>query len=124
MTNTIITGSETGVRVGGIVDHVTSTVELTATLWDNATDTHTVNTGGRIINRRDIQGDPAFVGSGDYHLTAASPARNRGWPSPVQWDIDGEPRDPLPDLGADEYFDPGRIRQIYLPLVTKCTTSR
>jgi hypothetical protein len=123
MTNTIIVGPATGVRVAG-VDFDPSTVQLTATLWDNATDTHTVNTGGRIITRRDIQGDPAFVDNGDYHLTAASPARNRGWPSPVQWDIDGEPRDPLPDLGADEYFDPGSIRQVHLPLITKFTTSR
>jgi hypothetical protein len=123
MTNTIIAGSTTGVRVRGISDHVTSTVQLTATLWDNVTDTHIVDDGGLIITTRDLHGDPAFVGSGDYHLTAASPARNRGWPSDVQQDIDGEPRDPLPDLGADEYFDPGSIRQIYLPLVVRTNTS-
>ena len=61
----------------------------------------------------------AFAGSGDYHLTAVSPARNRGWPSDVRQDIDGEPRDPLPDLGADEFFDPDSIRQVYLPLVMR-----
>jgi hypothetical protein len=92
---------------------------LTATLWDNATDTHAVNTGGRIVRTRDLHGDPAFVGSGDYRLTAASPARNWGWPTDVERDIDGERRDPLPDLGADEYFDPGSIRQVYLPLVLR-----
>ena len=123
MTNTIIVGPATGVRVMGN-DFDPSTVQLTATLWDNATDTHTIDTGGLITTTRDLHGDPAFVGGGDYHLTAASPARNRGCPSPVQRDIDGEPRDPLPDLGADEYFDPGSIRQVYLPLITKFRTSR
>ena len=117
MTNTIIAGSATGVRVRGIAGFVTSTVRGTATLWDNVTDTHTVNAGGRIITTRDLHGDPAFVGSGDYHLTAESPARNRGWHSPVRDDLDGESRDPMPDLGADEYFDPGSIRQVYLPVV-------
>jgi hypothetical protein len=119
MTNTIIAGPATGVWVMGIVDYVTSTVQLTATLWDNATDTHAVNAGGRIVRTRDLHGDPAFVGSGDYHLTSTSPARNRGWPTDVERDIDGERRDPLPDLGADEYFDPGSIRQVYLPLVLR-----
>jgi len=123
MTNTIIAGPTTGVRVMG-VDFDPSTVQLTATLWDNVTDTHTIDAGGRIITSRDLHGDPAFVGNDDYHLTAASPARNRGRSSPVEWDIDGEPRDPLPDLGADEYFDPGSIRQVYLPLITKFRTSR
>ena len=124
MVNTIIAGSATGVRVRGIVDNVTSTVELTATLWDNVTDTHTIDAGGHIITSRDLHGDPAFVGGGDYHLTAEAPSRNRGLPTDVQQDIDGEPRDPLPDLGADEYFDPGSIRQVYLPLITKFRTSR
>jgi hypothetical protein len=118
MTNTIIAGPATGVRVMGN-DFDPSTVQLTATLWDNATDTHTVDAGGRILTTRDLYGDPAFVGNRDYHLTAESPARNRGWPSWVQDDLDGEPRDPLPDLGADEYFDPGSIRQVYLPLIVK-----
>lgn len=41
----------------------------------------------------------------------------------VDFDIDGEPRDLLPDLGADEYFDPGSIRQVYLPLIARISTS-
>ena len=123
MTNTIIMGPARGVRVMGN-DFDPSTVQLIATLWDNVTDTHIVDAGGLITTSRDLHGDPIFVGGGDYHLTAASPARNRGWPSPVLRDIDGEPRDPLPDLGADEYFDPGSIRQVYLPLITKFRTSR
>jgi hypothetical protein len=36
---------------------------------------------------------------------------------------ESELRDPLSDLGADEYFDPGSIRQVYLPLVVRNSTS-
>jgi hypothetical protein len=118
MTNTIIAGPATGVRVTG-VEFDPSIVQLTATLWDNVTDTHTVDAGGLVTRTRDRQGDPAFVGSGGYHLTAGSPARNQGWPTDVRYDIDGEPRDPLPDLGADEVFDPGSIRQVYVPLILR-----
>ena len=117
LTNTILAGHGTGIQVSGN-SFDPSTVRLTATLWHNLTDTQ-VMTGGQIVHDGDVAGDPAFVGHGDYHLTAASPARNRGRPSPVRWDIDGEPRDPLPDLGADEYFDPDSIRSVYLPLVTR-----
>ena len=117
MTNTIIAGSAVGVRVMGSTFDP-STVQLVATLWDNVTDTYIVE-GGQISSSRDFHAEPAFVGNGDYHLTAASPARNRGWPSDVRQDIDGEPRDPLPDLGADEFFDPDSIRQVYLPLVMR-----
>jgi len=117
MTNTIIAGSAVGVRVVGNVPDP-SIVQLVATLWDNVTDTYIVE-GGQISSSRDFHAEPAFVGNGDYHLTIASPARNRGWPSDVRQDIDGEPRDPLPDLGADEFFDPDSIRQVYLPLVMR-----
>jgi hypothetical protein len=118
MTNTIIAGHDLGVQVGGN-DFDPSTVDLVATLWDNLTDTQAVDAGGQVTTVGDVMGDPAFVAGGDYHLTAGSPARNRGWSTEVRWDIDSEPRDPLPDLGADEYFDPGSIRQVYLPLAIR-----
>ncbi len=117
ITNSIIAGNGIGVSVSGVA-HDPSTVQLTATLWHNLTETEIVE-GGLVTHTWDFDGDPAFVGDGDYHLTAASPARNRGWASGVRQDIDGEPRDPLPDLGADEYFDPESIRQVYLPLVMR-----
>ena len=114
LTNTVVSGEGVGVRVewGG-------TARLVATLWDVPTPTETVEEGGRLTHVRDFTGDPGFAGGGDYHLTAGSPARNRGVPSPVRRDIDGEPRDALPDLGADEYPDPGSIRQVYLPLIQR-----
>ncbi len=117
LTNTIISGHDTGVQVSGNLFDVSS-VRLAATLWHNLTDTQVLE-GGRVESTQDLTGDPAFVGSGDYHLTAASPARNRGRSCGVRLDIDGEPRDPLPDLGADEYFDPDSIRSVYLPLVMR-----
>jgi hypothetical protein len=118
MTNSIIAGPGTGLRVTGN-DFDPSTAQLTATLWNNVTDTYTPDAGGQIVTSRDLTGDPAFVGSDDYHLTAGSLARNRGWPTGVTRDIDGETRDPLPDLGADEFYDPDSIRQLYLPLVVQ-----
>jgi len=118
MTNTILSGPVLGVRLVGHSEDPT-TVQLTATLWDNLTDTQVLDAGGQVTRSRDFTGNPAFVGSGDYHLTAASPARNRGWPTGVAFDIIGVPRDPLPDLGAYEYDDPGSIRQVYLPLVLR-----
>jgi hypothetical protein len=118
MTNTIIAGSVTGVKVTGNAFDP-STAQLLATLWDNVTDREVLDGGGEIHSRWDYEGDPAFAGEDDYHLTEASPARNRGWSSPVRDDLDGESRDPMPDLGADEYFDPGSIRQVYLPLIVK-----
>ncbi len=119
MTNTIIAGPATGVQVTGMSGFITPTVQLTATLWYNVTDTHIVDDSGLITTTRDLHGDPAFAGASDYRLTAASPARNRGVPAGVAFDIIGVPRDPLPDLGAYEYDDPGSIRQVYLPLVMR-----
>ena len=48
--------------------------------------------------------DPAFVGSGDYHLTAGSAARDAGVEAGVAHDVDGDlrPAGSSPDVGADE----------------------
>ncbi len=114
LTNTILAGPGVGVQVVGHPESP-SMARLAATLWHNLTDTQI--TGGVVTRIRDFTGDPAFVGAGDYRLTAASLARNRGFSSGVTRDIIGVLRDPLPDLGAYEYDDPDAIRQIYLPLV-------
>ncbi len=60
-----------------------------------------------------INVDPEFVlpiaptaaptTTGNYHLGAGSPAINAGTNVGVAVDLDGEPRDAAPDLGADEY---------------------
>jgi hypothetical protein len=71
-------------------------------------------------------GDPAFVdyASGDYHITAASDAIDRGVATSVTDDFDGEHRpydgdhDGLaePDIGADEWVE---FFDLYLPLVLR-----
>ncbi len=35
--------------------------------------------------------------------------------------MDREPRFGLPDLGADEYWAPGALQSIYLPLVVRAS---
>jgi hypothetical protein len=43
-----------------------------------------------------------FVGARDMHLVAGSAAVDAGVASPVTQDVDGDPRDTTPDVGADE----------------------
>ena len=54
-----------------------------------------------------ITTDPAFVGSGNYHLQSSSPARDA---ADVNYntgvDRDGRARGSAPDIGAFEWFDP------------------
>ena len=61
-----------------------------------------------------IDADPLFVdpGNGDYRLMKDSPAIDAGTPvdAPAT-DLDGNPRDALPDMGAYEYAP----NLIYLP---------
>jgi hypothetical protein len=49
--------------------------------------------------------DPGFVNAsgGDFHLRENSAARDRGTISSLFFDLDGNPRDALPDLGCYEY---------------------
>jgi hypothetical protein len=54
-----------------------------------------------------VAGAPGFVTATDPHLTAGSAAINRGTAAGVTTDIDGQGRDPLPDIGADEYVAGG-----------------
>jgi len=52
-----------------------------------------------------------FVGRGDYHLTALSPAINVGSADAAPTDYDGVDRDQAPDLGAFEYVSPPLAEQ-------------
>jgi hypothetical protein len=116
LTNTILISHTVGVETVWVT--VDNSAHLMATLWGNVTNT----TGtGTIETERDFTGDAAFVDAdaGDYHLTADSAARNRGIPTQVTIDFDGESRDPLPDLGADEKLVPGSIHNIHLPLILR-----
>ena len=55
-----------------------------------------------------FSGDPKFMdsASGNYHIDIGSAAIDQGTNAGVTDDMDDEPRDALPDLGADEFTLP------------------
>ncbi|MBU0491996.1 MAG: right-handed parallel beta-helix repeat-containing protein [Chloroflexi bacterium] len=99
LTNTILAGHDTGIGVS-----FGSTATLTATLWANTTDWGDV--GAIYTGTLNYWGNPAFLNpdAGDYHISSASAARDRGVDAGVSTDLDGTLRDDPPDLGAYECF--------------------
>jgi hypothetical protein len=63
-----------------------------------------------------IDEDPLFVGNGDYQLQPKSPCIDKGTPTgaPLN-DIDGNPRDAIPDMGAYEWTG----SRLFLPLTVR-----
>jgi hypothetical protein len=116
-TNTIIAGHEDA----GLVVSAGSTATLEATLWhENGLDVAGV--GSIETGAINVYEAPAFVdpAAGDYHLGPGSAALDQGLDAGITNDIDGQPRPfEAPDLGADEYWPPGVLQYLYLPLVTK-----
>ena len=117
LTNTIIVSQTIGIQIDGI-----ATLESTlwgSGIWANGTDW----TGGGTINHNnDYWDDPDFVDylAGNYHIGENSAAIDAGIDAGVTTDIDFHPRPYLlPDIGADEYWPPGTLTFIYLPLVLK-----
>jgi hypothetical protein len=111
LTNTILVDQTIGVDVTA-----GNTATLDGILWfDNATNS---DGAGTVIVTNPFAGDPAFD-SDSYHLTAASAAIDRGVSAGVTTDIDGQPRSAIPDLGADEYWAPGALKYIFLPLISR-----
>jgi hypothetical protein len=110
ITNTIIANHTVGISA-----LANSTVTLQGVLW-SGNETEISGAGTYIITNM-IYGDPAFTSDG-YHLTAASAAIDSGLALRIFHDIDGEPRPYRQfDLGADEYWPAGVLKQIYLPIV-------
>jgi uncharacterized repeat protein (TIGR01451 family) len=99
MTNTILANHTVGIYVRS-----GNTALLESTLWDgNTTDW----SGGGTINRNhDYTGSPAFIDpvAGDYHISLASAAIDRGVDAGINGDMDGEsrPQSKGYDIGADE----------------------
>ena len=95
LTNTILVSHTVGITVTA-----GNTATLNGVLWYS----NTANTGGAgaIAVTNAITGAPAFAADG-YHLTSISKAINAGIAAGVATDIDGEPRDVAPDIGADEF---------------------
>ncbi len=97
LTNTIIFSQSLGIRVVPI-----STAILNGVLWFNNSANIDTTSAGYLTVTSETVGDPAFASDG-YHLTPYSLAIGRGVEAGVTSDIDGQPRDQYPDLGADEY---------------------
>lgn len=123
LTNTILVSHTVGISVSA-----GNTATLEATFWGDGDWTNDVDWYGEgVINTGDINiwGDPSFTCTGSgcpapYHLDPSSDALNEGVATRIRTDIDSELRPyQAPDLGADEYWPPGALRFIYLPLVLR-----
>jgi parallel beta-helix repeat protein len=119
LTNTIIVSHPVGIEVdsGGIAT-------IDATLWGSGTWANGTDwQGAGTINLSNSHwGNPDFVDylAGDYHIGEFSDAIDAGVDAGVTTDIDFHPRPyQIPDIGADEYWPPGALKVIYLPLVIK-----
>jgi parallel beta-helix repeat protein len=106
LTNTILVSHTVGITVTA-----SNTAILNGVLWYS----NTINYGGlgTITVTNEYTGNPAFAADG-YHLTSVSAAIDKGVNAGVTTDIDDNPRDSSPDLGADEFAYP-----IYLPVILK-----
>ena len=105
MTNSIIVSQTTGINV----TNASTATAFGVLFYDNGLDYDSL---GAIFVTNPVGAAPQFTSDG-YHLASDSPAVNVGLPNtgtPI--DVDGQPRDPRPDYGADEYW-----RGVYLPLV-------
>jgi len=117
MTNTILVNHTVGITV---TDGNTATLE--GTLWGSGNCTNTTDWGGAgtiITGTINLWDDPAFLDpdAGDYHIGPGSAAIDMGVDAGVTTDIDGDPRDSTPDLGADELAGIGT--DVYLPIILK-----
>jgi len=120
LTNTIVVSHIVGISVTA-----GNTVTLEATLWGTGAWANIVDWGGAgqvFSGTINVRGNPSFVApdAGDYHIGPASAATDAGVEAGVVTDIDNQPRPYRePDLGADEYWPPGVLRRVYLPLVQR-----
>jgi hypothetical protein len=110
----------------GVIVTEGNTVTLEATLWGAGSAGFSDWGGeGTISSKLDVWGDPALRCAGSacitpYHIGPGSAALDAGVEIGVMTDVDGEPRPyRLPDLGADEYWPPGALKLVYLPLVVR-----
>ncbi len=109
ITNTILVSHTLGITAS-----MNSTVTVDGVLWFR----NTMNTfgEGHFTITHALEGDPRFI-SGDYHILENSAARDAGILSTIHHDIDGEPRPfGLFDLGADEFWPAGMLKQLFFPL--------
>jgi hypothetical protein len=110
MTNTILVGQTVGIS---LTAGTTATLESTlwgSGVWANQQDWS--GSGTIITGTHNYWDDPAFVNpsAGDYHLEISSPAIDKGVNTFISTDVDNQPRpnpdSGVPDLGADEFWNP------------------
>ncbi len=112
LTNTILVSHTVGISVTP-----GSTATLEATLWGTGPWANQIDwdsEGVIVTGTRNYWENPGFAdpGSEDYHIGVGSAARDRGVPTGVTTDIDGEPRDAVPDLGADEWWSVVALKRV------------
>ena len=114
--NCTISGNEAGSEGGGIHCCDSSPNITNCIFWGDLPDEIYIESGTPTVTYCDIQGgysgegnidaDPLFVGSGDYHLTEESPCIDAGTSEGApDTDIDGNsrPQGAAYDIGSDEY---------------------
>lgn len=110
ITNTILVSHSVGISVTG-----GNTVTVNGVLWYGTPVTVSQAATATVAVQNQHEGNPAFAADG-YHLTGDSAAIDQGVNAGVTTDIDGQSRDPIPDLGADEFVG---VTPIYLPLIMR-----
>jgi hypothetical protein len=111
LTNNIISNFVVGIRKpsGG-----TGVCMASYTLYHNNFNDYDMG----IVSTNHLSGDPAFVGTTNYHLTETSDAINAGTDAgiTVDWDDEFRPWDGGFDIGADEFPD---REHLFLPLIAR-----
>jgi hypothetical protein len=113
LTNTILVSHSVGISITA-----GNTATINSILWYGTPLTLSQASSTTVLLQNQAYGDPAFAADG-YHLTPASAAISAGVPIELWPDIDHQPRRDPPDVGADEYWAPGALQHIYLPLVSR-----
>jgi hypothetical protein len=116
LTNTILVSQSVGLSITG-----GSTLTVNSILWYSTSINISQSPTATVSVQNAYWGDPVFVDpdGGDYHISPGSAAIDKGTVTSVSTDIDNEPRFGIPDLGADEYWAPGALKRVYLPLVMR-----
>ena len=120
LTNTILVSHTVGITL-----LAGDTATLQGTLWGTGVWANGSDWGGDgtiLTGTVNVFGDPKFVNPAvaDYHIISGSAAIDAGINAGVATDIDSHPRPyQTPDLGADEYWPPGALKLVYLPVVLR-----
>jgi len=112
LTNIILVSQSGGLEVTN-----GNTVTMDNVLWYRTPITilQEVSAIVKVRNQRD--GDPVFALDG-YHILTGPAAIDVGDNAGVTMDVDNQPRPhQLPDLGADEFWPPGALILVYLPVI-------